>query len=126
MTPPYDSLPEDGWDGYCMLYSRTREEFYPDDVFFPEEDLSLLELVHTEPVYAPKLGMSFFDDVLPSDDADTSVKEVLLEAIDEFNDRLDGMIISWAPLDIRVALTPDRRSILCLVDEQVNTEDTEL
>jgi hypothetical protein len=82
-----------------IIYSETKEEYY-ESITYADEDLECdetlegLHLVICEPQYCRKLDEADFMDNLPYD---ADLDERVVDAIDEFNEAVAGIIVSWMP-----------------------------
>lgn len=96
----YAALPRAKWDGKAPLYSEVTDRFYntldeaEHDALGDGKTLADLRLVICEPVYAPELGMDYCSDEL-ADGHD--IPGPIIDAIEEFNRAIAGVIVSWMP-----------------------------
>jgi hypothetical protein len=96
----YYAMPKKQWDGEAVLYSDAYDEYYPDihNVINAAEDygitLSELRIVICEPVYPKPLTSSYFEDEMVEDD---ELPYELIEALEQFNDAVKNVLISWEP-----------------------------
>lgn len=95
----YLVLPEADWDGEAPLYSDARDCFYSDldeakEDLYEGETLADLRLILCEPVYARPLELDYFEDQLPENDY---VPPALEDAIEEFNNAINRVLVSWKP-----------------------------
>lgn len=108
MSMRWEEMPEAEWDGETgMVYSDVTGEFYKswEEVHdglecsdYAGESVDFLQLVLCVPQYA-RLTEDAFENVLPDDE---SVPDELKAAIEAFNERMQGIPISWTPGKFRV------------------------
>jgi len=89
-----------------LLYSEVTEKFYfcldtAEDDLVEGQELKDLKLVVCKPNYVPKLRIDDYSDILP-EDPEMSEVEQLEQAVETFNDTIDGLIISWSPTTEKV------------------------
>mgnify|MGYP000935104589 CR=1 FL=1 len=100
------NLSEMEWDGESPIYSDINDTYYRDldeaecDL---EENQTLedLQLLACKPEYIRPLDESYCEDILPEDG---ELPQEVLDAMNEFNQKVEGIIISWYPRMKRIKL----------------------
>ena len=108
----YDQLPKRKWDGKCMLYSSAIDVYFADmdtvlkwpDVESGKFTIEDLRLLLTEPVEARTLDLDYFVEQLPYED-EGMAPDWLTEAIAEFNEKIEGITLSWLPIDVALEVS---------------------
>ena len=107
----HESRPRAEWDGKAMLYSEARDKFYesPDDAEDDLDDgetLADMRLVICEPIYARQLEPDYFADDMAEDGELPAAVE---EAMEVFNKSVAGILLSWSPGKVALALPEEIR-----------------
>ena len=102
----FAAMPEQAWDGKCMVYSHAKDKYYGDpgdaeDDLEEGETPADLRLVLCAPICARPLDADYFVDDLPEDGELPNVCE---DAIEAFNKAVAGKILSWSPSKVRLKL----------------------
>lgn len=102
----FDTLPVEKWDGICMLYSETQEEYYTDiasalDFLKSKEDWYSLQLTLTRKVEISPLTSDDWYEEFPDGD----VPQELEAIIEDFNIKLAKIDWNlWEPIAVAVDL----------------------
>ena len=100
------ALPRADWDGKAMLYSEARSKYYADpddaeDALDDGETLADLRLVICKPNYVRQIDPDDFVDDLPEDG---ELPPEVEAAMDTFNSAVAGIVLSWSPGKVALAL----------------------
>lgn len=103
----FESLPRADWDGKAMLYSEAQDRYYatPDDAedaLEEGESLADLRLLICEPNNVRTIDPDYFCDDMPDDE--TEVPPELEEAMEAFNEAVAGIVLSWSPGKVALAV----------------------
>lgn len=105
-TESFLKLTEVDWDGESPVYSDINDTYY-NDLDHAECDLEEnqtledLQLLACRPEYVRPLDESYCEDILPEDG---ELPKEILDAMDEFNRKVEGIIISWYATNNRIKL----------------------
>lgn len=99
-------LPIVDWYEESPIYSDYKGKFYNDlseaecDL---DEDQNLfdLRLMPTIPRYVRPLDSSYCEDIIPEG---SELPDEILKAMDEFNRAVDGIVVSWRPINYRIRI----------------------
>lgn len=99
-------LSEVEWDGESPIYSDLNDTYYRslDEAecdLEGSQTLEDLQLLGCEPEFIRPLDESHCEDILPEDG---ELPQEVLDAMDEFNRKVEGIIISWYPSNKRIKL----------------------
>jgi hypothetical protein len=103
----FQSCPAQPWDGTSPVFSDARDEFFTglddaESALDVGETLADLRLLICRPIYAV-LSLDHFDDIIPTEGCG-DVPVELESAIESFNKAVAGVVVSWDPVNVRVAL----------------------
>jgi hypothetical protein len=107
----YEAMPRAEWDGKAMLYSQACDRWYdsPDDAAEDLgevdgiDELSDMRLVICKPVYARQLESDYYADDMAEDQ---ELPGAIIDAMNEFNKAVSGIVLSWEPGKTALAIAP--------------------
>lgn len=94
----YQSYERVKWDGESPVYSEALDRYFESpDQALEEDSLTLesLRLFLCAPNYAPPVDEDRYTQLLPEDEME--LPDRLKEAIDQFNQAIEGICLSWHP-----------------------------
>lgn len=103
----HNEKPKKEWDREQPLYSEKYDKYFATiegAEFWAEENQTILadmRIVLCEPVYPSALDEYYFSDDLPEDDY---LPGIIQDAIDEFNKKVSGIVLSYEPGDYALKL----------------------
>lgn len=102
----YDSLPRAEWDGQALLYSEVQGRYYTSPNNATEslgagETLADLRLTICTPNYASPIDPDYFADEM----VDGELPDEIHDAMEAFNEAVDGIVLSWSPGQTALALS---------------------
>lgn len=103
----HNEKPKKEWGGEYPLYSDKYNKYFAtieSAEFWAEENkttLTDMRLILCEPVYARTLDEDYYAYELPEDE---ELPKIIKDAIDEFNKKVSGLVLSYAPGDYALKL----------------------